>query len=61
MMSQISQSEVLEAFKAADETLCKLPPEQWAGWITWLLEDKDEELLIEIRDELNQRLESGRW
>ena len=59
---------VLEAMETAAQAVRTLPPEQWAGWVTWLLEALDDEgdpafraCLESVRDAITTRLERGGW
>ena len=65
------RTDVLERCRLAAEAIMQLPPQEWAGWICWLMEAMDEprdedrrlaeDVLADIERDLKQRLETGRW
>ena len=66
-MSKLSLTEVQEKVEAAVEAIATLPHGQRAGWICYLLEALDTYndvyhfLLEAVAENINTRLNEGRW
>lgn len=47
-----------ESFEAA---LSRLPEDQWLHWYIWLLQNKDDDFLRQLRDQIVERIIVGEW
>ena len=67
--AQPQRHTVLLKCEMATEAIFQLDPQEWPGWITWMLEALDDvlpeletiDLLSTVRNEIDQRLETGNW
>jgi hypothetical protein len=66
----MSLTDVEEAVEQAAEAIAELPPQEWPGWVVYLMMVLDEqhppegmmqENLEAIRADIEARLREGRW
>jgi hypothetical protein len=64
-----SPTDIQKALETAADVIATTPPEQWAGWVRYFLEElealadiqKYRIVLGDVREDVTIRLERGRW
>jgi hypothetical protein len=52
---------VLVAAESFEAALSRLPEDQWLHWYIWLLQNKDDDFLRQLRDQIIERVIVGEW